>query len=77
MTGSEFSATKCLQETNRYIKKILKLTDDDWEAIYEAVSQVHAARGREAKAETGAAQEEEDDDDEPLLPTDPPSPTLT
>lgn len=71
-SASEFSSTNCFPATKKYLKKIKCLTDDDWEAIFNAVARHQEARAHEAQVDAGAVSDEEED--EPFLLADPPSP---
>ena len=69
--ANEFSTTNWIKSTNLYLDKIKKLTDENWNGIYEALYYVQVEHDHETKVEEGATAEEEE---EPLLPDDPPTP---
>ena len=68
-SGKEFSATNCVKATTQNLVKILKLTDDEWHAIYQALVRLEEVLAHEARVKAGAMHE----DDKDLLPDDPPT----
>jgi len=69
-SGKEFSATNCIKATTQNLVKILKLTDDEWASIYQALLRLEETLALEARVRVGAMP----DEDEDLLPDDPPTP---
>jgi hypothetical protein len=71
-SGKEFSSANCLPATEKYLKRAVSLTHDNWTAIFEALIRLQDTRANEAQVDVGAVAEEEH---EAWLPEDPPSPT--
>jgi hypothetical protein len=69
-SANDFSATKWLRSTNKYIDHIKRLTDDNWTAIFAALHRLQESRRREMQVDAGVVMEEH----EPLLPADPQTP---
>ena len=68
---NEFSSTNWLKVTNMYVDKIKNdITEDNWEAIFNALDRLEETCACEAQVNAGVVPEVR----EPLLPADPPTP---
>ena len=70
--GSDFSSSKWLNTTNRYLDKIHDLTSDNWTTIFQGLDQLQEADERDECVEIGAPLVPKQR--EALLPDDPPTP---